>query len=380
MSEVIKLYVDGKEFKFWQDVTITRAIDSFDSFTFTAPFDYRAEGFKENFMPFTFKPVVIAIDDENTITGTLVHPKPKITSDAKLIEVAGYSKPGVLMDCTAPASAMPLEYNKMNLRDIAARLAGYFNISVDFRGDPGPVFDRVACDPSQKIFDFLTDLSKQRGFVISNNTSGDLVFWKAEQGSPVAVMMQGESPIIEVTPEFDPQKYFSEITGIETVEVGRSTGKATVKAKTKGSKDPNAKPAPKKKEKKKKVKPPKKYSKFSLNNGDAGEVFRPLIYKVDDVEGASVQSATKAEMARMMGNVMSVSVEVSTWRDQNGNLWAPNTRVKLKAPDAFIFDYFIFDITQVDLNKSGDVFSATLKLSLPGAFSGEPPEIFPWEL
>lgn len=71
---------------------------------------------------------------------------------------------------------------------------------------------------------------------------------------------------------------------------------------------------------------------------------------------------------------------VSTWRDSNGELWKPNTKLKVRAPDAMIYDYYEFEIKSVDLSQDEIEETATLTLALPGSFNGEPPEEFPWEL
>lgn len=409
MSNKVLLAVDGLEFVFWQDLQLTRAMDTVDAISFRAPFDYEAPGFRSVFKPFSYKPMQIFVDDDLLFSGTMVDVTPELDADSKTVQITGYATCGVLMDCTAPASALPLEFNNLNLRDIAERLCALFDIDVDFRGEPGAVFKRVACEPDKKIFDFLTDLAKQRGFIMASNETGDLLFWQSDTNTvPVATLREGQQPAFKITPEFKPQEYYSELTGIEPVEIGKSGSKTTAKPKAKkaasgGSKtmsdttdpkgnvmsdttDPNAKPASKAATKKKKskakakTKPAKKYSKFTVQNPEADEeFFRPLCFKIDDVDGADVKTATKAKLARMLGNMASYSVSVPTWRDQNGNLWVPNARVKVYAPNAMIYSDFIFEIRSVNFEKSGDSETATLTLSLPGAFSGEPPETYPWE-
>ena len=74
------------------------------------------------------------------------------------------------------------------------------------------------------------------------------------------------------------------------------------------------------------------------------------------------------------------SITVATWFDAAGDLWRPNTKIKLKAPDSMIYDFFEFDIKSVELSADENSQQANLTLCLPGSFTGEPPEIFPWEL
>ena len=375
MSSLVEMYIRGSKFVFWKDVRITRNIDSVDEVSFSAPFEHDAPGFKENFRPFAFNPVLISVDGSPLFTGTMVDPRPNVTDTERTVVVRCYAKCGVLMDCTMPPGSMPLEYNNLNLKEIAQTMAGPFGIMVDFIGDPGPKFGRVACEPDAKVFEFLTDLAKQRGYVMSNNESGDLVFWKSVSDRPVAVLTQGESPLKTITPEFNPQEFYSDLTGLTPVEVGRPAAKKTVKTK----KDPKApKPKVPAAPKPKAPKPAKKYTKFSATT--EAEVYRPLVFKINDVDGVDTETATKAALARMLGNMATYSITVSTWRDSNGALWRPNTKIKVSAPDAMIYDYYEFEVKSVEFSQDEGEEVAAIMLALPGSFSGEPPEVFPWEL
>lgn len=364
MSNLIEMYIRGSKFVFWENVNISRNVDAVDAATFSAPFDHTAPGFKENFKPFSYNPVLISVDGKPLFTGTMLSADPSISEDTKTIDVTCYAKCGVLQDCTMPPETMPLEYNNLNLKEIAEAMTKPFGILVDFRGDPGAKFGRVACEPDAKVFDFLTDLAKQRGYVISSNESGDLLFWKSSTGAAVAVLTQGESPLKSVSPDFRPQEFYSDLTGLAPVEVDKPAAKKTIKTK----KDPKVK-APK---------PAKKYNKFSTES--ESEVYRPYVFKVNDVDGVDVETATKATLSRMLGNMANYTIEVATWRDSNGALWSPNTTIRLRAPDAMIYDYYDFEIKSVDFTQDSDEESATLVLALPGSFSGEAPEVFPWEL
>ena len=371
MYSEVQMLINGTRFVFWSEVKITQSIDTVSTASFNAPFDPDAPGFKENFSPFSYNPIIVSVGDTPIFTGSILDIMPTVEGQIA-IQVSCYSTCGVLMDCTPPADKAPFEYNNLNLKEIAERMAGYFKLNVDFRGDPGAKFVRVACDPDKKVFDFLTELAKQRGFVISSNTSGDLLFWKSATGNPVAILEQGVSPLLSVTPDFNPQEFYSDLTGLSPVEVGKPAVKKTVKPK---AEDKEKQP---KLEKVKQPKPAKKYSKFSAKS-DA-EVFRPLSFKIDDVDGADVETATKAKLARMLGNMAKYTITVNTWRDANGELWVPNSKIRLKAPGAMVYDFFDLEIKSVEFSQDESSETATIELSLPGSFSGEPPEVFPWEL
>lgn len=343
-QDEVAVLIDGQRFRFWDKVRITRAVDSMDTVEFGAPFDADAPGFKETFRPFSFKPVAITVGGSPLFTGTMVAVSPVVENAQKIVSVSGYSLPGVLNDCTPPASSFPLEFNDQGLRDIATAVVAPFGLTVDFQGDQGAVFERVACEPGKKALSFLTELAKQRNLIISSSSRGALVFWQSvESGPPVAILQQGTAPVLSVTPFFSPQEYYSHITGIEPVIVGLEG------------------------------------SQFTVKNPRLLGVTRPITFNAPDTLDADVKAAVEAKSGRMFGNMASYSVRVATWRDPNGELWEPNTTVKLTAPEAMIYNEYEFVIRSVEFNRERSVETATLNLVIPGSFSGKIPEALPWD-
>tara|TARA_R110000744_G_scaffold333450_1_gene438842 strand:+ start:3866 stop:5101 length:1236 start_codon:yes stop_codon:yes gene_type:complete len=340
----VAILIDGKRFRFWDKIRITRALDTMDTVEFGAPFDSEAPGFKDTFRPFSFKTVVITVGGTPLFTGTMVAVSPVIENGQKIISVSGYSLPGVLNDCTSPASSFPLEYDNQGLREIATALAAPFGISVEFLADQGAVFERVASEPGKKVLAFLTELAKQRNLIISSSSRGKLIFLQSSDGGqPVARLQQGSAPVLSVTPFFSPQEYYSHITGIEPVVVGLAG------------------------------------SQFTVKNPRLLGVTRPLTFNAPDTLDAGVKAAVEAKAGRMFGSMASYSIRVATWRDPSGNLWEPNTSIKLLAPDAMIYKEYEFIIRSIEFSRDRATETATLNLVIPGSFSGKIPEVLPWD-
>ena len=108
-------------------------------------------------------------------------------------------------------------------------------------------------------------------------------------------------------------------------------------------------------------------------------VTRPITFKAPDTLNADVKAVAEAKAGRMFGNMASYSVNVDTWRDSSGQLWTPNTTVKLQAPDAMIYSEYEFVIRSVEFNRERALETATLDLVIPGSFSGQVPEVLPWD-
>ena len=338
------ILINNNRFRFWDSVRITRSIDTMDTIEFGAPFNVEIPGFKEAFRPFSYQSIIATVGGDPMFTGTMLTPVPVIENKRKVINVSGYSLPGVLNDCTAPASAYPLEFDGQGLQEIVKTLVAPFGIGVEFVGDQGAIFDRVASEPGKKVLSFIIELAKQRNLIVASTPEGNLIIWNSDDtGVPVANFEQGNSPVLSVTPFFNPQDYYSHVTGIEPVVVGLAG------------------------------------SQFTVKNSRLPGVIRPHTFNAPDTIDSTVKSAVEAKTGRMFGNMVSYSVRVDTWRDPAGNLWEPNKTINLLAPDAMIYNNYKFIIRSIEFETDSKTQTATLNVVLPGSFSGEIPDNLPWD-
>jgi prophage tail gpP-like protein len=340
----VALLLDKQRFRFWTQITITRSADTLDQIEFTAPFDYRSSTFKKAFRPFSYKPIQVTVGGSALFQGTMISVRPSITPNSKTVSIEGYATPGVLNDCNPPASSYPLEFNDSNLQSIASKLAEDFGIKAVFAASPGANFDRVAVDPNKRVLAFLSEMARQRNLIISSTPRGALLFQKSvSPGAPVARLSQGQAPLVEVSPQFNAQSFYSHITGIEPVLVGLAGAQYTVK------------------------------------NPAVTSTARPFTFIVHDTTQADIKTAVEAKASRMLANVASYTVSLATWRDPQGQLWEPNTTIKLLAPDAMVYTEYEFIIRSVQFTRTSTSETAKLVLVLPGAFSGEFPAELPWD-
>lgn len=355
--------IDSKRFRFWESVTITRQLDSFSTFELVAPFTPDDPSFRETFRPFKFQDVEISVGGQPLFTGTMIGVMPVLAPDKKTVAVSGYAFPGVLNDCTplAPNDAYQLEFEDMNVVDITDHLCSPFGVgAIAGEGAPGARFSRVSIAPERKMLDFLADLARQRGLVISDTPQGNLLYQKAISGipdpfaefvegpntdtsSPVATLRQGESPLIGVSPVFSPQGYYSHVTGLEPVLLGLQG------------------------------------SQYTVENQHLKNLARPHNFIVSDTQGGDVADAVNAKAGRMFANMAVYTVGVSTWRDSSGALWSPNTVITVDAPGAMIYGRHPFIVRAVSFKRTGTEKRAVLTLILPGSLSGKIPETLPWD-
>lgn len=342
-NEVV-LKIGGQRWSYWEQIELTLSLDSFDLCGFTSVFEPDKPAFRSTFKPFSYKSLTVDVDDELLFTGQLVGVEPKAAKDSKTVECNGYALPAVLSDVNAPASAFPLEFNGMTLQQIAEQLAAPFGVEVVFDSPAGASFRRVKLERTDKVFDFLTTLAKQRSLVMSNTAEGRLQFFQSiGAGVPVVSLREGEQPLQEVTATFSPQAYYSEITGFAKTKSGR------------------------------------KGSRYTVQNPQLPAVVRPLSYTAEDVKAPDLPTAVQARMARMFGNMVAYVVELPTWCDPQGALFKPNTLCTLEAPGAMVYNKTTMLIRDVVLRQTKQATTASLGLVLPGAFSGQLPSVLPWD-
>lgn len=353
-SDDVSIRIRGKQYRAWDELEVHLSLDSHASVGFRAPFEPERKEFRETFRPFSFAPLEIFVGDSPLFTGTLIDVNPRVSASERAVEVSAYSRPAVLDEVDPPADSLPIEANGLTLKQIAARLALPFGIEVVVEGPEGSPFKRVKtrqktvntkAEADEKVGDFLAELARQRGFVVTSTPDGK---WKAHRsvkpGRPVVRLEEGKQPLVEVVPTFDPQSYYSEITGFTTAKRGNIGSKYTER-----------------------------------NQRLAGGVLRSHSFKLDDVEKADAPAAVKAKIGRMFASMVTYVAHVPTWRDPNGKLWTPNTTATLLAPSAMVYAETEMIIRDVYLKQSRAEKTASFGLVLPGAFSGEQPSRMPWE-
>jgi len=342
--EDVQVYIDGNRFEFWTDVEINLSLDSIDSFVFSAPFDPYAPGFRELFKPFTFKKLILNVGKERLITGVIVGNHPSLDANSNTISVSGYATPGILHDCNMPINSYPIEYNTVNLRDIAKALTKPFGVDTIFKSEPKGNFEQIVLNATDKIFDFLAKLAKQKNFIMSNNEYGALTFFQAitDTNTTVADLSEGKAPLMSITPNFNEQEYYSHVTGLAYESI------ATIG------------------------------DKYTIKNPFLKDVIRPFTYTNNNTTASDLKTAVEAKAGRMFAEMVSYSIEVSSWHDQNNDLWRPNTVVSLYAPRAMIYEKYYFVIRSVFLKRDKSSYTATLELVLPGSLSGIIPTELPW--
>lgn len=372
--ESVGVAIAGKQFDFWSEVSFTDPLDSYAQISFVAPFEPDRAEFRRQFRPFSFALVEATVNGERVFTGTLMPVAPSRVADSSVTDVAAYARAAKLADCDMPYDAVPFECNGLAFDRIAKHFCTPLAIGVDMDdNDPGPAFLRVKPTRRSKVkkpprvsggagqetltvdgnvHEFLAELARQRGFVLSSNPNGDLLVRRGISSAaenpltlPIYRFTEGEQPMLTIVPQFNPREWFSELTGVVPAKKGRPG------------------------------------SKFTMRNPfftATGAERRTNSFQLDDTEAADAPAAVAARMGRMVANCVQYTLTVPTWRDPRGGLWRSNTIVSVLAPSAMIYSEYEFLVRNVTFFQDANQETAQLELVLPGSFGGDLPGALPW--
>lgn len=344
-DDEVALVIGGQRFRYWSEFTFTTAIDEIPTVAFSAPFTPDEAAFRQQFRPFSYAPVSVQVGSDRLFTGTLMNVAPNVSDTSKSVDVNAYSAPGVLADCNASAADYPLEFDFLDLKQIAEILVEPFGLSIRFDGDPGVVFEQVEIGPGTTVWAFLVSLAEQRDYVIGATDDGRLWFRQSlPRQAPVARLQGGIQPLSDLTPQFNPQRYFSHVTGIEQLVIGVDN-----------------------------------FGQFTVQNPRLSGAFRPSVFTVPDSFDIDIETATRSKAARFFAEAATWTARVGTWRTPNGQLWRPGDLITIAAPDAMIYTDYNLLVRRVELIAAGNTREAVLTLTIPEAFSGELPERLPWD-
>lgn len=340
----IKIKIKGVEFKAWSTINVQRNFDSVDTLSVSYPFDPKNQQLKEIFKPLSYNVGEVYYGDKLVFKGLLLDVVSRSDANQTSEEATFYALSGNLIDCTFPGSLTTLQYDNQTIKTIFNQIADQFGLNIYFAADGGGSFDRVACSPDQKVFDFMVDLAKQRGLVISSLADGGILVRKGKtSGSLVATLKEGQPPIISITNDSDARSYYSELT---TVTTGRQKTNINGKYTTKNNR-------------------------LSL--------LRPLTQISRDTDTGSIKDASEGLAGRMYANAIKYQVEIPSWINSLKKIYETNTFVNITAPSVRIYNEYKFMIMKVDLFADADKEITSLKCVLPTAFTNKAPSSFPWD-
>lgn len=335
-----EIRVAGEKLQGFAGFSLRRSFDRVSECAFAVTWDHRSETLRRLFPPLSQQELTVSLaSGEELMTGFLVVSAPQLTEEGMTLPLAGYGRPGVLQKGRLEATK---EFKGLQFGQIAPQVVSPFELDFELRGEDGPSIASIALEADKQPWEFLAQLAGERDIFLTDNPAGQVLAWRpVEVGSPVVEYEEGQPPLgpVGVTISDD---WYSEVVGISGAKRGRG-GKSHIE------KNPYYKGTPK-----------------------------PLTYETNHVKPADLPRAVKAKLGRILGNAMSWTIQVPGIRDPSGTIFRPNTTLRLKAPNSFVYRSTEFLVRDVEFSDTEGELSSTLTLAMPGAFGAELPEKPPW--
>ncbi len=355
------IFINGTRIEQFSGESILLTIDKVGGgFSFTVPFFPGTPKYRELFRPFRYQDVQIYIGGNLILNGTVEKISPDLSDTANSVNVQGRSKTGVLVDCTF-GKGENLEFANADLEEIANSVVAKFGLQTSFPDGAGATFEKAGPDsPTTKVFEFLQNLARQRGLLISQTVDGKLLFRRAKTtGVQVAELIEGHQGIIISTADYDGTKRFSEYN-VFGQEPGKNDNFAQLLASI--------------------SKKPVVTESQSVDITDSSIfAIRPKSIKGNDTNQGNIEDVAKWALTSDIAAAVKIPIGYEGWLRPDGELWAENDLVLVQAPSLMVYKPYMLLITSVTFNSTPSAKTVSLGLTIPGAYSGVPPEVFPWD-
>jgi prophage tail gpP-like protein len=337
--DIVTLETGGKIFQGWEQLTITRALESgADGFSFMAAFDSNNQDIKTSFKPYEYQECKVKIDDELIITGNIDTPAFDISISGNNVNIQGRSKTGVLIDCSYDGKSY--QFRNMTLKDIASAVCSPFGISVNCINNSGNIIEAIL-EPGQTPFEFLSGLAQANSLLISNDINGNLLIFKPDiLSAPVQNIIEGKDNFISGSSSFDGQSRHS-IIKVNTQQDGGNSIQG-----------------------------------IAIDNFITK--YRPIIINGSETDGQNIIKAAEWKRAQMLAASFGINVIMAGFRTPSGVLYSPGHIVTLKAPSIYIYNETPFLIAEDTFSIDPSGKTTSMRLVLLSTYSGEMPKAMPW--
>ena len=334
----MKIKINGEFYSFFDNIVINHKLDSIAStFSFDARFNPNNAAHKNIFRPLAYNEIKIYDNDDNLkFTGVSLNTSLGSNSSRELQSISGYSKGGILEDCTIPYSSYPLEKINMSLKDIASRLLSDFDLTylvgASVENEMNLTYPKVVATPEESIKEFISKLAAQRNIILSHNEKGDIVFFKPNDDAK--------------------SKFFFNETN--TVSMSLSVNGQAMHSKINVIRQP---------------------SKDNPNLSPVDVVLNPLI-KVNRTIVKTLSSGTETDTKKAAENILAdelrnISIDVSINRYENINC---GDIVEVLNSEIFLYSKTRLMVLETSVNENNSSETMNLKLIMPESFTGKAPK------
>jgi prophage tail gpP-like protein len=344
MSDDLALFVNGKIYRGWTDISLTRAMDAIAG-AFAISLTERWAGDGTVASQSTPWPILngdkcrIELGGEAIVDGYVDQFRPSFSATDHTIEIQGRDKTGDLVDCSA--FHQPDQWKNQDLLQIAKILCAPFGVTVRADVDVGPPFPTIKLQQGETVFAALDRLARFRKVLLAPDKAGGVVIARAGTTRSVTPLIQGVN-ILSASGSLDTTQRFSNY-----IVKGQTTKSTTDDGVAES------------------------HQESRVTDSDVPR-YRPLVLMAES--GSNPQDRATWEANVRLGRSATAKITVRGWRQtEGGTLWAPNQLVAVKS--AWLRMDGDMLIRQVTYKRNGSEGTLVeLDLVSPQAFSPEPPD------
>lgn len=173
-------------------------------------------------IPCKYPKTQIYLGDELLLTGVIVNQQYQQNPKPTLVSVSGYSKAGVLEDCTIPISAMPMQLDNMSLKEICDKLFPLYDISYTYENIVKPLmfkkFEKTNFDYDKPLKSIIVDLATERGIYVNHLPDGQVRFTDSSTDNLEVVEHFEDDGVTEMSLDVNGQQMHSSITVLSSTD------------------------------------------------------------------------------------------------------------------------------------------------------------------
>jgi prophage tail gpP-like protein len=334
----VALIVNGRRYGGWKSVRVTRSIESLAG-SFALDVSDRWGELAEPWPIAEEDACRVEIAGTTVIDGYIDKRSQSGTATARTLSYTGRDRAAALVDCSAVLSTWT--YYNVNVADFAAKLAAPFEIGVTVQaGLTLPRVPKLAISPGDSAYEAIKRAAGDDGVLIVSDGAGGILLTRA--GTERAAPLVEGSNILSASVEYDGAERFRRyVIATQIAGTDEAAGDAT---------------------------------RIQAEATDLGvrRTDRVLLIRPD--KGYSVADARRRadwEARIRAARAETATISVLGWTQPDGQLWAPNTLARVRAPRMIGVDGELL-ISQVEYSIGDGGQVTQLRLVRPDAFTPEP--------
>lgn len=303
-----------------------------DELKFTVDYDSLSDAVRLNLRPFQYAKCRLYIKGELRLTGAVYKNSHSVSSSGgRVVTYTAYSNTIDLVDSVVNP---PYEMNSIKLVNLAKKRCADIGITAVFYSGGDEFFKRVRSRSGEKRFSELSKLARQRGLLVSNTASGNILFHRANDvETPVALIEEGGSRASDFSAEYDGRKRYSQYRIVGEGIDGEPVTKTVV--------DPFVSRA------------------------------RYFYRKESGSDNGNNRKSAEWERSKAVADALSMQIPVSDWFDDLGGVWRCNTYITVKSETLAINTPVNLLVRRVLFNWSSTGVNAVLNVVPKEVFSGD---------